>query len=127
MKWHPELTRTAKGVVDGLARHVVTAASGGGLVATTALPNAVPGVQAIDYMAGPIVLGLPLGTWVSLGVFCAGAISSVIAKFPDKATEPDLRAALAELQRMRALVEEFGGSRPGAVAAIEATEEWGPR
>ncbi len=68
---------TQKAIIDGLARHVVTAAGGGGMVATSA-----PG---IDVNAGPTVLGLPLGTWISFFVFVAGAVSSVISKIPDRA------------------------------------------
>lgn len=68
---------TTKAVVDGLARHVVTAAGGGGIVATSS--------PQIDPNAGPTILGLPLGTWVSVLVFLAGAVSSVISKIPDRA------------------------------------------
>lgn len=66
-----------KAVIDGLSRHVVTAAGGGGIVATSS--------PAIDANAGPIILGLPLGTWVAVAVFVAGAVSSVVAKIPDRA------------------------------------------
>lgn len=64
-----------KAVIDGLARHVVTAAGGGGIVATS---------TGVDPNAGPVILGMPLGTWVSLVVFLAGAVSSVISKIPDR-------------------------------------------
>lgn len=67
---------TTKAIMDGLARHVVTAAGGAGIGVTTA--------PAVDPFAGPIVLGLPLGTWLSIAVFLAGAVSSVINKMPDR-------------------------------------------
>lgn len=67
---------TRKAIIDGLARHVVTSAGGGGMGASLTAP-------VIDVNAGPIVLGLPLGFWVSLIVFIAGAVSSVMAKLPD--------------------------------------------
>ena len=65
-----------KAVIDGLSRHVVTAAGGGGIVATSS--------PAIDTNAGPVILGLPLGTWVAVMVFLAGAVSSVVSKIPDR-------------------------------------------
>lgn len=68
---------TRKAIIDGLARHVVTAAGGGGIVATS--------TPQVDMAAGPVLLGLPLGTWVSLAVFIAGAVSSVVSKIPDSA------------------------------------------
>ena len=68
---------TKKAIIDGLSRHVVTAAGGGGIVATSS--------PAIDFNAGPTIIGLPLGTWVAMLVFLSGAVSSVVSKIPDRA------------------------------------------